>query len=122
MFDFNVRYSYSFPTAIRFGNGVADELAAYLKDNQIKKPLLVTDKVITGLDFFKKILHDLQGQGLEVEVFSEMHKNPVKSDVLLGGDFYHETKRDAIVGIGGGVAMDVASGHLPARQSSPRPF
>jgi alcohol dehydrogenase class IV len=37
-----------------------------------------------------------------------MHKNPVKSDVLHGGDVYHQTQRDSIVGIGGGVALDVA--------------
>ena len=37
-----------------------------------------------------------------------MHKNPIKSDVLHGGDMYHKTKRDCIIGIGGGVALDVA--------------
>jgi len=37
-----------------------------------------------------------------------MHKNPVKSDVLKGGEAFVATDRDSIIGIGGGVAMDVA--------------
>ncbi len=108
MFDINARYSYSFPTSIRFGFGVIDELSGYLKENQVKNPLMVTDPVIGNLDFFKQILNDLKKQGFGVEVFSEMHKNPVKSDVLSGGDYFHHSNRDCIIGIGGGVAMDVA--------------
>ncbi|MEX0813196.1 MAG: iron-containing alcohol dehydrogenase [Chitinophagales bacterium] len=102
------RYTYTFPTTIRFGNGVIDELPAYIKSNKLTKPLLVTDATIAELPFFKEILKDLSGENLDVEVFSEMHKNPVKSDVLKGGDFYHQTNRDCIIGIGGGVALDVA--------------
>ncbi|MBN4061809.1 MAG: alcohol dehydrogenase [Flavobacteriales bacterium] len=101
-------YSYSFPTNIRFGEGAITELSAYLKANNLSNPLVVTDPNVRELGFFKKIISDLKNHGLKPEVFSEMHKNPVKSDVLKGGDFYHQTKRDCIVGIGGGVAMDVA--------------
>jgi alcohol dehydrogenase class IV len=43
-------------------------------------------------------------------VFRDIHKNPVKSDVLKGGDVYDGTGRDCIIGIGGGAAMDVARG------------
>lgn len=102
------RFSYTFPTAIRFGNGVIDELADYLKSNGLSRPLLVTDPNVGQLPFFGKIVEDLKKSGLEVAVFSEMHKNPVGSDVLKGGDFYHESKSDCIVGVGGGVALDVA--------------
>ena len=48
--------------------------------------------------------------GLHVEVFTEMHKNPLKSDVLKGGDAYHDAKCDCIVGIGGGVVVVVIVG------------
>lgn len=102
------RFSYTFPTAIRFGNGVIDELPAYLKSNGLSRPLLVTDPNVAQLPFFGEIVENLKNSGLDVAVFSEMHKNPVGSDVLKGGDFYKETNRDCIVGIGGGVALDVA--------------
>jgi alcohol dehydrogenase class IV len=43
-----------------------------------------------------------------VEVFSDIHKNPVKSDVYKGTDVFDQTGSDSIVGIGGGAALDVA--------------
>lgn len=106
--DFSSPTSFSFPTNIRFGIGVISELAPYLKKNQLQRPLVVTDPNVAQLGFFKSILSDLSSAGLQVAVFSDMHANPVKSDVLAGGDAYAEASCDSIVGIGGGAAMDVA--------------
>ena len=108
MLDINQVYSFNFPTAIRFGAGVIKELGSYLKDNNLSSPLLVTDPNVTELKFFKEIQKDLEQLGLNSEVYKEMHKNPIKSDVLHGGDMYDKTKRDCIIGIGGGVSLDVA--------------
>jgi len=68
----------------------------------------VTDPMVAQLGFFKDIIRSLEARGLSVEVFSDIHKNPVKSDVLKGGEAFVATDRDSIVGIGGGAAMDVA--------------
>ncbi len=105
---FDKVYQYNFPTTIRFGAGAVNELSNYLKTNDLQKPLIVTDPIIAQLDFFKKIVQDLQAKGISVEVFSDIHKNPIKSDVYKGGDAYDQTNRDAIIGIGGGAALDVA--------------
>jgi alcohol dehydrogenase class IV len=105
---FDKVYQYNFPTTIRFGAGAINELGDYLKTNGLQKPLIVTDPIIAQLDFFKKIVQDLGAKGISVEVFSDIHKNPVKSDVYKGGDAYDQTNRDAIIGIGGGAALDVA--------------
>lgn len=102
------KYSFSFPTPIRFGVGVISELPEYLKSNGLLKPLLVTDPIVSQLDFFKAIVENLRSHGISVEVYAEMHKNPVKSDVLKGKDLYTSTDRNAIVGVGGGVPLDVA--------------
>lgn len=101
-------YTFNFPTRIRFGAGVIKELGSHLKENGLSKPLIVTDPVIRELSFFKEIVADLTAQGLHVSVFSDMHKNPVKSDVLKGGDAYDASGCDSIVGIGGGAALDVS--------------
>jgi alcohol dehydrogenase class IV len=106
--DFNRVVQFNFPAIIRFGANAVKELPAYLKQNNLSKPLIVTDPVIASLPFFKAIIADLQQHGLSAEVFSDIHKNPVKSDVIKGGDAYDATKRDSIVGIGGGAALDVA--------------
>jgi alcohol dehydrogenase class IV len=70
--------------------------------------LIVTDPVVEQLGFFKNILQDLNNKAISVEVFSDIHKNPVKSDVYKGGDAYDQSNRDSIIGIGGGAALDVA--------------
>lgn len=101
-------YQYNFPTTIRFGAGSVKELADHIQKNNLKAPLVVTDPTVAGLDFFKHILEDLNRKGIAVEVFHDIHKNPVKSDVYKGTDAYDQSKRDSIIGIGGGAALDVA--------------
>ncbi len=108
MIDFDKTYGFNFPTPIRFGAGVINELAPYLKKHGLKRPLLVTDHNVAGLPFFNKIKKNLEQQGFSVVVYKDMHKNPIKSDVLGGGDAFLDNERDAVIGIGGGVALDVA--------------
>ncbi len=102
------RYTYNFPTPIRFGAGVISELSDHLKAQNLKKPLLITDPVVVQLGFFKKIQTDLAARNIHAEVFSDIHKNPVKSDVLKAADVFKSAQCDCIIGIGGGAAMDVA--------------
>ncbi|TCC86521.1 iron-containing alcohol dehydrogenase [Pedobacter hiemivivus] len=101
-------YQYNFPTTIRFGAGAIKELPAYLRQNGLKRPLIVTDSTIAVLPFFKTIVSDLRIHGIAVEVFSDIHKNPVKSDVYKGTEVWDDTARDSVIGIGGGAALDVA--------------
>ncbi len=100
--------NFNFPCPIRLGAGVVDELADHLIGHRLNHPLIVTDPTVADLDFFKKIVQSLKTRNLAVEVFSSMHKNPIKSDVIHGGEAYHASGCDCIVGIGGGVALDVA--------------
>ena len=105
---FDKIYQYNFPTTIRFGAGSSKELPDYLIKNNLKRPLIVTDPTVAQLDFFKSIITDLKRKDLNVEVFSDIHKNPVKSDVYKGTDVFDQSACDVIVGIGGGAALDVA--------------
>jgi alcohol dehydrogenase class IV len=105
---FDKIYQYNFPTTIRFGAGSSKELGDYLIKNNLKSPLIVTDPTVAQLGFFKTIIEDLKKKNIAVEVFSDIHKNPVKSDVYKGTDVYDVTKRDSVIGIGGGAGLDVA--------------
>ncbi|WP_343524677.1 iron-containing alcohol dehydrogenase [Pedobacter sp.] len=105
---FDKIHQFNFPTTIRFGAGAVKELPPYLSKNQLKAPLIVTDPTIAELPFFKSIIDDLRTKNISVEVFSDIHKNPVKSDVYKGTDAWDATHRDSIIGIGGGAALDVA--------------
>jgi len=84
------------------------ELPDYLLKNKLARPLIVTDPVVAQLDFFRKIVQDLNKKEIQWEVFFDIHKNPVKSDVYKGSDAYDRTGSDSIIGIGGGAALDVA--------------
>ncbi len=105
---FDKIYQYNFPTRIRFGAGAMLEVAPHLKQEGFSRPLVVTDPVVKDLPFFKQLLASLESQGLKPTAFFDIHKNPVKSDVLKGGDVFDSEKCDCIVGIGGGAALDVA--------------
>src|SRR5689334_4822232 len=105
---FNTIYQYNFPTTIRFGAGSSKELGDYLVKNDLLNPLIVTDNTIAQLPFFKELTDILKKKNISVEIFADIHKNPVKSDVYKGTMVYDGTKRNCIVGIGGGAALDVA--------------
>jgi alcohol dehydrogenase class IV len=104
--DFNKIYQFSFPTLIRFGAGASKELGPYLSKNGLTRPLIVTDPTVSQLSFFKEILKGLSYFSLDT--FHDIHKNPVKSDVYRGSEIYDAGGHDAIIGIGGGAALDVA--------------
>lgn len=105
---FDKTYQFNFPTTIRFGAGSSKELGDYLIKNNLARPLIVTDPTVAQLGFFKEIIEDLKKKNLSVEIFHDIHKNPVKSDVYKGTDVYDASRRDSIIGIGGGAALDVA--------------
>ncbi len=99
---------YNFPTTIRFGAGSSRELGDYLVKNGLSNPLIVTDPVVSQLPFFREITDSIAKKNVPTEVFHNIHKNPVKSDVYAGTEVYDASKRDCIIGIGGGAAIDVA--------------
>jgi len=105
---FDKIYQYNFPTIIRFGIGSSKELGDYLLKNNLQRPLVVTDPNVSQLGFFKELVDDIKSKNISTEVFRDIHKNPVKSDVYKGTDVFDDTKRDSIIGIGGGAALDVA--------------
>src|SRR5687767_282449 len=105
---FDKVYQYNFPTTIRFGAGASNELGDYLLQNNLSKPLILTDPTVAQLDFFKSIVTDVKKKNISTEVFSDIHKNPVKSDVYKGTEAWDAAGCDCIIGIGGGAAMDVA--------------
>ena len=108
MIDFSIIRQYNFPTTIRFGAGAVKELPDHLAANGLSRPLLVTDPVVVQLGFFGELKKSLEARGFSVASFSDIHKNPVKSDVEKGGAAFTSADRDCIIGIGGGAAMDVA--------------
>ncbi len=101
-------HSFSFPTAITFGAGARKKVPAHLLDAGTKRPLIVTDKGVAGLPFVAELQADLRAAGLTPALFSEVHGNPVASQVAAGAKAFRDHAADGVVGLGGGAALDVA--------------
>src|ERR1700675_2954900 len=99
-------HRFAFPTTIHFGAGARALVAEHLKAQGIKRPLIVTDRGIAPLPMLKGFITDLPG--LDVGVFSEIWGNPVRSQVDQGVAAYKSHRADAVIGLGGGAALDVA--------------
>lgn len=104
----NQTYTFNFPTRVRFGKGTIAELAPHLKEKGLKSPLIVTDPGLAKLPLVKKICDDLKKLNINAHIFSEINKNPVKSNVIKGEAAYKKNHCDSIIGLGGGASMDVA--------------
>jgi alcohol dehydrogenase class IV len=101
-------HQFSFPTAITFGPGARKKVGAHLVASNVKRPLIVTDRDLVRLPFVAEFAGELQGEGLKPLVFSGVSGNPSGSQVTAGTAAFREHKADAVIGIGGGAALDVA--------------
>jgi alcohol dehydrogenase class IV len=101
-----VIHIFSFPTQIHFGAGARRRIGEHLRAQGLRRPLVVTDRGVAGLPMFAELLGTLDG--LEAATFSDLGGNPVVSQVVAGVDAFRRHQADAILGIGGGAALDVA--------------
>src|SRR5260370_42690695 len=99
MTDFNRIWQYNFPTIIRFGAGAVKELPDHLAAQGLHRPLLVTDPMVAQLEFFHQIKESLTSRNFSVAVFSDIHKNPVKSDVEMRGAAFTSSGTVSITGM-----------------------
>ncbi|MBC8197644.1 MAG: iron-containing alcohol dehydrogenase [Candidatus Marinimicrobia bacterium] len=99
---------YNFPTVVLFGENSVAEIPKRLNELNLKSCMLVTDSglISAGLvDFFKFVFEDTS---IKINVFSEVHANPLEEDVVNGVNFYKIYNCDCIIALGGGSPMDVA--------------
>jgi len=100
--------TFSFPTLIQFGPGVRRDTGPHLAAQGARRPLVVTDKGLASLPLPGEILEGLRAAGLEPALFADVAGNPVESQVAAGAAAWRAHHADAIVGLGGGAALDVA--------------
>jgi alcohol dehydrogenase class IV len=99
---------FSFPTKIQFGAGARKLLADHLKAVEVRRPLIVTDRGVAELPICGEMTELLKAAGLAVAVFPQVYGNPVASQVGAGVAAFKSHRADAVVGLGGGAALDVA--------------
>jgi alcohol dehydrogenase class IV len=99
-------HRFAFPTTILFGPGARKQVADHLKAQGVRRPLIVTDRGIAPLPMLNSFITDLAG--LDVAVYSDIWGNPVASQATRGADAYRAHHADAVIGLGGGAALDIA--------------
>ncbi|VVC00726.1 Iron-containing alcohol dehydrogenase [uncultured archaeon] len=95
---------YSLPTKVIFGEKSFQQLFSELSVAQVKKPL-----IICGNHFINSFkFRDIEEKIPVFELFSGVEENPSTATADAAAKVLNEGGCDAVIGIGGGSAMDVA--------------
>jgi alcohol dehydrogenase class IV len=105
-----LQFTFSIPTSIVFGVGALDTVGAHAKALGFRRPLIVTDKVMSQTDGMKQLLATLQAAGLTAVVWDGIAAEPVDTTLTAGVQRYRAERCDGLIGFGGGSAMDTAKG------------
>ncbi|KIN63369.1 Alcohol dehydrogenase, iron-containing superfamily [Sulfitobacter noctilucicola] len=111
----NLTANWSYPTAIRFGAGRISEIADACAVAGIKRPLLVTDRGLAGMEITTRTLDLLEAAGLGRAMFSDVDPNPNEKNAEAGVKAYRDGGHDGVVAFGGGSGLDL--GKLVAFQA-----
>lgn len=93
---------------IAFGVGAFDNLPDYLGEMKAKHPLIVIDPVLAASGLSERIRDLLGRHGLKMTLFDKVEPEPPIELADAGAKMALKAKCDAVIGIGGGSAMDVA--------------
>ena len=102
-----LKANWSYPTAIRFGAGRISEIADACFVAGIKKPLLVTDRGLAGMEITQKTLNLLDDAGLGRAIFADVDPNPNEKNAAAGVAAYKAGNHDGVIAFGGGSGLDL---------------
>jgi alcohol dehydrogenase class IV len=100
--------NWNYPTNIRFGPGVINELADACRELGMTRPLLVTDKGLRDLPMIRNALKANEAAGLPTGLFADVQGNPVGANVDAGVAVCKAGQHDGVIAFGGGSALDAA--------------
>jgi len=99
---------YHFPTVLFFGADSLLDLAPAMQKRGLKSLLMVTDPGLVEVGLADLVKNTLTSSRLNIDIFDDVHPNPLEEDVALGVKAYQSGDYDGIIALGGGSAMDVA--------------
>jgi alcohol dehydrogenase YqhD (iron-dependent ADH family) len=97
------------PVRLKFGEGVTDGLASDLLEHGLQKVLVLVGKgSVRRSGLLDRLLEQMRGQGLEVEVFEGIRSNPVYEDADRAVSQAKSMGAQALLAVGGGSVIDTA--------------
>jgi alcohol dehydrogenase len=88
--------------------GAVADLPAILRDAQARHALLVTDPGLVKAGLIEPAVAALQAAGIAVTVYDQVQADPPVRIVVAAADAARQAFVDAVIGFGGGSAMDTA--------------
>ncbi|WP_313997287.1 iron-containing alcohol dehydrogenase [uncultured Paenibacillus sp.] len=101
-------FRYELPTAIEFGNGSVQELAAHVRKLNGNKVLLVSDPGVQKAGMTERLTAVLAKEEIPYAIFNEIEPDPDIDGVMRGKELAASEGCDCVVGLGGGSALDTA--------------
>ncbi|CAG35680.1 iron-containing alcohol dehydrogenase [Desulfotalea psychrophila] len=98
------------PSVTLIGIGAAKEIPARLQSLGGKKPLIVTDKGITGAGITKQITDLCDAAGMTYVIYDKTIPNPTDLNVAEGEQAYKDGECDSLITLGGGSSHDCGKG------------
>ena len=101
------------------GAGAVKKLPVAIQRKNLKKPLIVTDKMLMNLHLLDGMIQAMDVCGLSYAIYDGVEPNPTDLNIEEGAAIYREEGCDCMIAFGGGSPMDCAKG-IGARIARPR--
>ena len=113
-------YFFRFPKAkVVDGEGSFLSIPDLIKEDNLKKPLIVTDNSLMKLGLINPLINKLKELNMPYALFSDVQPNPTCENVMNGYEIYKLEKCDCLVAVGGGSPMDTAK-TIGAKAAKPK--
>jgi alcohol dehydrogenase class IV len=106
--DYNRTFSYELPTRIEFGVGISELVPERVEECGGARTLLVADPGVLDAGVVDKVTDALENASMPYVLFSDIEPEPEARSIVDGVELARSEGCDAVVGVGGGSALDSA--------------
>jgi alcohol dehydrogenase len=99
-------FTLALPRLSLSGDGALIDALAILKEQGVRSALILTDRVVRGLEGFRVLLSALKTEDIAFRVFDLIEPNPTSSTVDAALAEYRSKATDVIIALGGGSVID----------------
>jgi alcohol dehydrogenase len=101
---------FDLPTSWRHRRGLASEIGTIVHQFGCRKPLLLTDKMLSSLGILEPIITSLKREGIHFTICDEVEMEPTVAHFAALVNQLDMSSFDSIIAVGGGSVLDVAKG------------
>ena len=102
-------FTYDLTPSIKFGCGLAAKIGEELAlQCEPKRVVIISDTGVVGAGLIDGVMTSLKKNGFGVELFSDINGEASTAPIAAATDLIRTGKPSAVIGLGGGSALDVA--------------